>query len=384
MKTQLIGLLVGILLMLTMFSSVITAQPFESDKLSTTTTSSDKTMDDNKPINKVDIKTDNNFKKESSAESTQSSNNFGNVGHEFSDPDPIIVPCQMRGSEEDDYPWSIAEVVSTESNDACGNQVSMFIDKNETVHIVWEDSSNYAGSGDYMDIFYKNKPKGEDWSITEVVSRETEWYAYWPSIVVDDEGTVHVAWYEGSTFGYSGSDSDIFYRKKPKDGTWATTEVISTNSYMTSSLPTLKLDPDGTTLHVIFLDQINENQSAIIYKKKPKDIGWGSCTREIVNISQRGVFGNQTITYGIHEPDLAIGPDGSAHVVWYAPDWTGLKNIYYKSNAFDGFWHLSQGATMVDDHGWHARVDVDSDNNVHIVWGDFDLHGNWNISAEVL
>ncbi|MHA1218176.1 MAG: hypothetical protein ACTSSN_09980 [Candidatus Heimdallarchaeaceae archaeon] len=50
--------------------------------------------------------------------------------------------------------WNTTEVISTEST-AISREPSLAVDSARNVHITWHDNTNYDGSGDDYDIFYK-------------------------------------------------------------------------------------------------------------------------------------------------------------------------------------------------------------------------------------
>ena len=51
--------------------------------------------------------------------------------------------------------WTTVETVSTESS-GNSNSPSLAVDSDETVHIAWHDDTHYNSSGNDLDIFYKN------------------------------------------------------------------------------------------------------------------------------------------------------------------------------------------------------------------------------------
>ncbi|MGQ4876795.1 MAG: hypothetical protein ACP6IY_22230, partial [Promethearchaeia archaeon] len=110
--------------------------------------------------------------------------------------------------------WTTTEVISTESDgDSRFSEVT--IDDNNNIHVVWMDASNYAGSGTDWDIFYKyyNATSGT-WSGTEVVSWESSGDSQYPTIAVDNESNVYVAWQDNTDYNGAGTDSDIFFKRK--------------------------------------------------------------------------------------------------------------------------------------------------------------------------
>jgi ribosomal protein L31 len=144
---------------------------------------------------------------------------------------------------------SITEVVSTEST---GNSYmpSLIVDSNGNIHVTWHDNTDYAGAGTDADIFYKRYELGvENWTTTEVVSTESTAGSYSPSLAVDSDGNIHIAWHDRTDYAGSETDDDIFYKRYEVGVGWSTTEVISTESTDTSSHTSLTVDSNGN-IHV--------------------------------------------------------------------------------------------------------------------------------------
>jgi len=49
--------------------------------------------------------------------------------------------------------------------------------------------------------------------LTEVVSTESTDNSYYPSLAVDPDGNIHVAWYDDTDYGGAGTDADVFYKR---------------------------------------------------------------------------------------------------------------------------------------------------------------------------
>jgi len=143
---------------------------------------------------------------------------------------PIAVSLSIEKQVSTDGAWNTTEVVSTESTDN-SYVSSLWVDDDGTVHVAWHDHSNYGGSSGTSNIFYKYKPADGSWSTTEVVSMESTSSSEQPCLMVDIDGTVHVAWMDDSNYGGDNDYLyDIFYKYKPSGGAWSTTEVVSTES----------------------------------------------------------------------------------------------------------------------------------------------------------
>jgi hypothetical protein len=272
--------------------------------------------------------------------------------------------------------WSFPEIISTESATSSSWYASLAVEPDGTVHVAWEDHADYAGSGADGDIFYKQKPGGGSWSTTEVVSGDSTGDSSNPSLAVDPDGTVHVAWEDQTDYAGAGGDWDIFYKKKLFGGSWSLTEVVSTESVVASMESSLAVGPYGA-VHVAWQDLTDYAGSGsdwdIFYKKKPAEVwqpagiegGWS--TTEIVTTESFG--------FPSSRPSLAVGPFGTVHVAWMElTNYAGSgddADIFYKRKSPGDSWSL----TMLICNRSSARSEnpalaVDNEGMVHIVWED--------------
>ena len=74
---------------------------------------------------------------------------------------------------------------------------------------------------------------------------------------------------------------------------------------------------------------------------------------------------------GVSEPDLAIGPDGSAHVAYARYD-SGHEGVYEATNE-SGSWAETQIAPLAagTQVGW-TRIAVSAGEQVDVAWGSAD------------
>jgi len=272
-----------------------------------------------------------------------------------------------------DGAWSTTEVVSMESTSS-SEQPCLMVDIDGTVHVAWMDDSNYGGDNDYLyDIFYKYKPSGGAWSTTEVVSTESTNYGWWPCLWVGNDCTVHVAWEDWTNYGGSGYDTDIFYKYKPNGGSWSTTEVVSTESTGFSEQVSLMVDGEGT-VHVAWDDGTNYGGSGsdydIFYKYKSAGGAWS--TTEIVSTESTDVSDH---------PSLKVGGDGTVHVAWedltdYGGSGSGDKDIFYKYKPAGGAWSITEVvSTESTGFTYSPCLWVGNDSTVHVAWDDGSNYG---------
>jgi len=110
-----------------------------------------------------------------------------------------------------DGSWTATEVISTESTDG-SDYPSLAVDPDGNIHVAWYEDTDYGGSGADRDIFYKAKIDGS-WTTTEVISTESTDPSYVPSLAVDPDGNIHVAWFDDTDYGGAGTDPDVFYKR---------------------------------------------------------------------------------------------------------------------------------------------------------------------------
>ncbi|MGD8544973.1 MAG: pectinesterase family protein, partial [Candidatus Bathyarchaeota archaeon] len=222
--------------------------------------------------------------------------------------------------------WTSTEVVSTEST-ANSLRPSLAVDPNGNIHIAWDDTTDYVGSGSDPDIFYKRYEIGPPggWNTTEVVSTESTLASYDSSLDVDLRGRVHIAWEDQTDLG-CGSDWDIFYKKLLAGVNWTSTEVVSTESTEVSLYPSLGADLAGN-VYVAWCDNTSYTGCGsdfdIFFKIWEVRTGW--TTTEVVSTESPG---------DSWYPSLAVDMMKNVHIAWtdYS-DYAGCgddPDIFYK------------------------------------------------------
>ena len=258
--------------------------------------------------------------------------------------------------------WGTTEVVSTEST-LESIQMSLAVESDGTVHVAWTDKTDYEGSGNDRDIFYKQKDINDGWISTEVVTTDSTGETGWSSIVVDDEGTTHVAWMVGSGHG-----SGIYYKQRLNDGSWSYKVLISSESTANSGYPSLGID-GSSNLHVVWYDNTNYAGSGgdydIFYKMRPYDGSWSST--EVVSTESTG--------YSHHHPSMDVGSNEVAYVAWddYSNyDGSGSDvDIFYKTRGNDGEWSMTEVISKgLSGDSWHPSITVGNNGIIHIAWDD--------------
>jgi hypothetical protein len=202
--------------------------------------------------------------------------------------------------------WSTTEIVSTESTNYIQYH-ALAVDAGGAVHTAWQDDTNYGGSGTDRDIFYKQKSTTLGWLAAEIVSQESTSDSWTPALAAGPGGTVHAAWRDDTDYGGSGTDADVFYKKR-SGGSWTSAEIVSTESTDGSYFPAITVDPDKT-VHVTWNDSTDYGGSGVdtdvFYKKKPDGGDW--TLTEVISVE---VYTRSQV------PAIAVDAHRTAHVVW--------------------------------------------------------------------
>lgn len=144
--------------------------------------------------------------------------------------------------------------------------------------------------------------------------------------------------------------------------TWSTPVDIS-SGITESKHPAIAIGPGGD-VHVVWEAFTSPNWE-ILYSRKPVGGVWTSP----VNVSNTSGASNR--------PAIAVGEDGSLHVVWHdaaAGDW----DILCSTKSADGSW--SPASNISNNAGWsfHPEIVVGGDGSLHVVWHD-NTSGKWQI-----
>ncbi len=164
------------------------------------------------------------------------------------------------------YTWSSAIVISTQSTlDAW--TPTMVQDSNYDIHFAWSDTTDYYGTaGSDRDICYRKMIYETSFlTSTEVISVVSTDISEAPSLTIDSENNLYLAWSDPTDYDSAGTDVDIFYCYKDATyGLWSTIEVISSESTIHSQQPILLLDPSGV-IQLVWSDGTNLYSSGSDY-----------------------------------------------------------------------------------------------------------------------
>jgi len=222
--------------------------------------------------------------------------------------------------------WGSLRLVSSEST-SYAQYPSIATDTKGNVHVAWEDYTNLDGDS-YYDIFYKNwNATTGSWTVTKVISSQSTYSAYKPSIAVDGLGNVHITWYDSTNIYGSGTDNDIFYRMwNITTGVWRghvnTTDVVSGGSAYDSIYPQVDADALGNVF--------------VVWEEYRFGGGYYYCysiVQRVWNATSHSWGVNESVfkaTYDdAYSPSIAVDIAGNSHVTWYQEDGS-YYNIFYR------------------------------------------------------
>ncbi|MBD3230066.1 MAG: hypothetical protein GF329_17945 [Candidatus Lokiarchaeota archaeon] len=264
------------------------------------------------------------------------------------------------------------------------------------VHAVWEERTDgWWGIGE-SEIFYSVYRPLIGWSDPTCISdNRNNWstnYCNSPSIAVYN-GTVYVA-YQELTDGWWGIDSEIVVVNYTASNGWSNISVVSDDytlwNNLSSEEPRIAIDSRGI-VHVVWYDGTDVppygTDTEIMYANyTPATQTWSNATV----ISDDFTNWNTGASY---DPDIAIGTDDAIHVVWHdhtdsPSEWGNDTEIMYtKYSQTTKKWSNVTAISAVG--GWNdgytedAKIGIDKDNNVHVVWRDNSDGGYWGNDIEI-
>ncbi|MBE0434031.1 hypothetical protein IBX73_11290 [candidate division WOR-3 bacterium] len=150
------------------------------------------------------------------------------------------TPVQI--STDDAFPWSSPEIV---------------VDLQGYAHVVWTASTQEPSSLNWMT--YTTNAQGDTWSSPTVVALDSALGIGSPTIAVDNERTIHVAWSQ---------NRNISYTFKFTDTQWNAPTSVCSNSTV-SEWPCLVTDNAGV-LHLVWSEVISE----LYYATKDTGSDW--------------------------------------------------------------------------------------------------------------
>jgi uncharacterized repeat protein (TIGR01451 family) len=272
-------------------------------------------------------------------------------------------------------------------------------DANGNLHALWLYDS--SGTTNYAEIYYLRRSADGVWSAPQNVSNLPD-HSIYPTLAIDNAGTVHVAWLEYSFFGpadyyfyYAHSESDegwsapveiskgeaqdtfqlradnngvihaaysfagnVYYWQIFPDGVWSTPTDIGLDGFSV-----MDVEPHGT---VHFLGYLY-GQPSLYHIQRSTDGSWLAEITPYINIAG----GLQAI----------FNEDGSMELAWSGSTYLGgvqyIGDIYYGRRYADGAWsspiNISKNTLENAPGETHPALALGSNGAAHMVWSDYGI-----------
>ncbi|MFC1761801.1 hypothetical protein ACFL6U_06945 [Planctomycetota bacterium] len=275
--------------------------------------------------------------------------------------------CSGRASDGSTFgPDVMVDVPFTDTSPQSNPAVA--VDRHGNIHVVWED---YRDDRELGNIYYSQsldagKSFGQDVMVDDSLTLTSE--QKHPDIAVGNDGTIHVIWED---YRDNPAMGNIYYAKSMDGGRHFGPDVMADQRVTDTSeqrSPAIAVDDLGI-IHVVWEDYRDNPKLGNIYYSKSTNRGESFGADVMVDDPP-------TITSDQVNPALTVDTQGIIHVVWEDyRDNPAMGNIYYAKSS-DGGDHFGPDV-MVDAIFTHTTVQrypdiaVGSDGTIHVVWEDY-------------
>ncbi|WP_455391813.1 hypothetical protein, partial [[Eubacterium] cellulosolvens] len=299
-----------------------------------------------------------------------------------------------KSSRNGDIDWGNIEIISepipNQNNNINESMYPKIAIEDNKIYVVWEDNTDYNGTGGDYDIFYRFFD-GSKWSNIQVISEPLLYgnlntgSSYSPNIAVEN-GNVYVVWYDNTNIIGAGEDYDIFFRcNLTTSSGWKDMQIISepnlfgnNDNKNQSNRPAIAVE--NGNIFVVWQDKCDWDNSGTDY-----DIfyrcnltirsGWDA----IQNISDP-YPNNHPNTNNSDNPQIVV-ENGNIYVVWVDnSNWSMAGtdyDIFYRHNLTkDGTWKdieiISEpklNENQNDKASFVPSLEVEN-GNIYVVWMD--------------
>jgi len=231
------------------------------------------------------------------------------------------------------------------------------VDLSSSIHVVWQEYT----PGDFEIYYKRSTDKGTSWSAAKRLTWNSAASSN-PAIAVDISNTIHVVWSD-----YTPGNSEIYHKKSTDGGTTWSAATRLTSTLDESSYPDIAIDSSGT-IHVVWYDYTPKNYEIYYIQSTDGGTTWSAVQR-------------LTWTAGwSFYPAIAIDSDNAIHVVWQ-DNTPGNYEVYYKRSTDGGAtWSAAKRLTWTSAEPTfpHIAIAIDSSKTIHVVWDDY-APGNFEV-----
>ena len=285
----------------------------------------------------------------------------------------ILYRCWNRTTRS----WSSTEVISIGSGVA-SESPKIVSDEFGNLHVIWFDWNSGTDSDVYYSLWNKSSSV---WSYPELVSVESSLVALWPDITVRN-GEVFLVWQDTTNYLGNGADHDLLFKKRFINGTWTVAEVISTESSLVSRFPSIAVDTDSN-IHVSWDDAYNYGSSGsdqdVYYKLRNSTTD--SWTLPTVISTESSLYSERS--------DIVLDNLGNRYITWMdGTNYNGsgaITDIFYKKwSSISKTWGLTEVvSTTSSGRALVPVMQADEHNNLHFLWFDETDYNSAGIDQDV-
>lgn len=272
--------------------------------------------------------------------------------------------------------WTVTEVVSTESSSSSYSP-SIDTDSSGDIHVTWSDNSDYSSADTDWDIFYKKWISSTTtWTSTEVISTESTGNSLLPDLCVDITDVAHIVWQDQTDYLGSGIDRDVFYKYwNTTSGSWTNTEVVSTSGDNHDLFPALEID-NLLDVHIAW----NENEKIYYRNKDSATSLWE--TVEMIYSGSLGLnqgtpsigtdsLGNVHLVWTSGTDIVGFGPSA----VYYSK--RESNNLTWSLVEI-----VSLEESLGGEDSYTPSLTIDDSGNLHLAWNEW-IHGVSDLLPEI-
>ena len=257
-------------------------------------------------------------------------------------------------------PWGSVSRVNDDATTLHQVAPAVALGPNGAAIAAWQDyrASPPGNPTSQIDIYASRRdPTTGTWNANVRVNDVATGQQYKPSVAVGPNNDAYAVWVDNRN-----SRPDIYFSKRSAaTGVWSpNVRVNSVTSFQSQDYPAIAVSPSGDAI-AVWYRAANNKLNIWSARLAAGASTWGPEIR--VTSSQ---------TNPKQEPEVAFGPNGTAHAVWMDPA-AGNADIWYASvPAGSSTW--SAATKVSDDPGTAfqgtADIAVDGSGNVTVVWTD--------------
>ncbi|MHA2308960.1 MAG: hypothetical protein ACXABJ_06765, partial [Candidatus Heimdallarchaeaceae archaeon] len=272
----------------------------------------------------------------------------------------ILYRCWNRTTRT----WKATEVISIGSGVA-SESPKIVSDESGNLHVIWFDWNTGTDSDVYYSLW--NKTLGV-WSSRVLVSVESSLAALWPDIAVKNE-VVYLVWQDNTNYLGNGGDHDLLFKKRFTNGTWTTAEVVTSESSLVSRFPSIVVD-DDSNIYVSWDDAYNYGGSGgdqdVYFKVRNSTTD--SWTLPTLISTESSLYSERS--------DITIDSLGNRYIAWLdGTNYNGsgaTADIFFKKwSSSSKSWSLTEVvSTTSTGPAFVPNIVTDGFDNLHFLWFD--------------